>query len=199
MKIVYYDDIPLEIIGKKILEIGVHPRILNSRIWPKISQGSYTGIDVVIREADKLTGLDIIQADILDYEITDKYDTIILIEVMEHIHFAFWKDLIQKFIDVLVPSGYLIISTPYNQKPFHFLKYYEHLHFEDNYRFHTVFAIDRTLMRYFLPKCQIKIITSFWWRQDNAGLIHASLRFIKRLLFGISPIKRNIMVFWQKN
>ena len=198
MKEAYYDDIPLEYIGKNILEIGVHPRIRKSKIWSKITQGKYTGIDIVIREPDKLKGLNLIQADILEYDLTEKYDTIILIEVMEHIHFGKWKELLQKFRDALDIGGYLILSTPYKQTPLNYVSYPENMGVDDNYQFHTVFSIEEKLWNYFLPNCETKRIKSYWWRQDNAPLIHATQRFIHRLIFGLSPIKRNILVCWQK-
>lgn len=193
-KIDYYDDIPLRMIGKRILEIGVHPRILDSKIWPKIAEGDYLGLDSKIRfDMD----LNVIQANIIDYKIEETYDTILLIEVMEHIHYVEWKHLIYKLKAALKPNGYLILSTPYRQTFTDYLVLAENQAW-DLYQFHTIFGINKKVMRYFFPGAQIKIVRRIKWRQDGCGLTWAILRFAKRYLFGINPIQKNIMVFWKK-
>lgn len=190
----YYDQIPIEKIGKNILEIGIHPRILESKIWPKIAQGNYLGIDSVIRFKSELN---VIKANILDYNIKKKYDTIILIEVLEHIHFGEWEKLIIKLKNALIKDGYLIISTPYNQLINDYLKLSENQDW-DLYQTHTVFGINQEVMKYFFPGCEIKLVRRIKWREDNCNLIWAIGRFLKRYFFGINPISKVIMIFWKK-
>lgn len=192
MKETQYDDIPLEYIGKNILEVGVNTRILNSQIWAKIKQGDYLGIDIMIRNESKLNT---IQANILDYEIKQKFDTILMIEVLEHIHLREWISLIDKLKNALIDDGYLIVSTPYKRTFKNYLGTYKYL---DRFQVHTIFGINRQIMNHFFNGCKIKIIRTVLWRQDNAKLEWAIVRFLKRLLFGPLPFNRNIMIFWQK-
>jgi len=193
MKMVQYDDIPIHYIGQTILEIGVNEkRLLQSKLAPKIKEANYLGIDIKLRTKPKL---ETIEADIIDYKINGTYDTILAIEILEHIPFCHWNSLINKLKQALNENGSLIISTPYKQK----LEDYIYSVPNDPYQIHTIFGVNKKIMKYYFPNCKIKIISTFWWRQDNTNLIYASLRFLKRLLFGISPIKRNIMVFWQKS
>lgn len=195
MKEAFYDDIPLKYIGGNILEIGVsEERLLKSKLGNKIKEGNYLGIDINAKDGENLS---IIKADIIDYELKGNYDTILVIEVLEHIHFCYWKPVINKLKENLSANGYMIVSTPYNETLKKYIRssYYE---VTNKHLVHTVFSIDKKVMRYFFPGCEIKIVKSIWWRQDGAGLVWSILRFIKRYLFESSPIRKSIMVFWKK-
>ena len=191
-----YNDIPLEYIGNNILEIGTNSRILNSKIASKILSSEYLGIDI---EPRKLGFLETIQADIIDYNISKKYDTILILEVLEHIKLCYWFDIIIKLKSALVKGGYLIVSTPYNQK----LSQYLSLPFNENFglpkdNMHTVFGINKKVIKYFFPNCKYKIIWRVFWRQDNCSRIWAIMRFFNRLFFGSSPFRRTVMIFYRK-
>jgi len=188
-----YDNIPLEYIGNNILEIGVNNRILQSKIASKIISSDYLGIDIEERESILKT----VQADIIDYNISKKYDTILILEVFEHIKLCYWKDIINKLKSALVKGGYLIVSTPYNQK----LSQYLSLPYNENFglpkdNMHTVFGINKKVIKYFFPNSKYKILWRVFWRQDNCRRIWAIMRFFNRLFFGSSPFRRTVMIFY---
>ncbi len=193
MHVQEYDDIPLEMIGKNILEIGVNQkRILSSRLKSKILEGNYLGIDIEPRPGP----LNVIQANIWGYDLRQKFDTILIISVLEHIELCDWDGIIKKLMDSLNPGGYLIAAVPYKQKLRDYVYSTDYNVSRD--QLHTIFGIDRKVMLRYFPHAQIKIIKRIWWRQDGANVIWATFRFLKRLFFGESPIKRNIMVFWRR-
>lgn len=193
IEIFQYDNIPLEYIQGNILEIGVNEqRLLQSRIQHKIARDNYLGVDI----EPKNGLLNTIQADILEYKIKQKYDTILMIEVLEHIKLCYWEELLRKLKTALIPTGWLIISVPYKQKLSRYVFSSEFNVSKD--QIHSVFGIDKKVIRKFLPNAKIKTIKRSWWRQDNASLIWATGRFVKRLLSNQNPIRKNLMIYWQK-
>lgn len=190
-----YDRIPLEYIGQNILDIGAGTQpILRSRLKSKVLQNNYQGID--INPVGDLYNVE--HADIIDYRIREKYfDTIIMVEVLEHIHLKHWVAVTNKLKNGLKNGGYLILTTPYKGKLSDFLLSVPRL-LHVPAQIHTVFGINKKVMRHYFPDCQIKIMSRLMWRQDNCGLLWAIGRFVKRLFFGPFPLVRNIMVIWRK-
>jgi len=198
-----YSNIPLEAIGKNILEIGVSKRIINTHLWPKIREGTYTGIDVVNRVKDTEI-LNVIEHDIQTYDFGDAmFDTIISVHTFEHINLWNWPALFQKLKDILVIGGKMIIVLPHNQPFRGYPNFPDILTVHDSYGQHLVFGITERMLEYFLPNAQFYKKHRFIFRQDGCSLIWAIGRLIKRLLIGkfvgdFSPIRRNIYAIWEK-
>lgn len=195
-----YKDIPIDAIGRNVLEIGVSDRIMKSHLWDKISQGQYTGIDVVNRVPEK-THLRIIEQDIREYTFhpSDKFDTIISMHTFEHIDLWDWMSIFDKLKAALLPGGKLIIGLPHRQSFKGYPNFPDMLTDYDSYMQHIVFGIDQNMLAYFLPGAEFYIRRNFFWRQDGASLIWAIGRFIKRLIVkNFNPIRRNIYAIWTK-
>lgn len=193
-----YVNIPIEMIGKDVLEVGVSNRIFNTHLWDKISQGSYTGIDIINR-VKHIKGIRVIEADIRTYEFNETFDTIISVHTLEHIDLWDWKLIFDKLKSVLNPGGKIIINVPHNEKSRGYSNFPKCLTDWDRHQQHVVFGITKEMLHYFLPGCFVYRKTKFFWRQDGCSLIWAIGRFIKRLFIGdFSPIRRNIYAVWEK-
>lgn len=191
-----YDLIPLECVGQNILDVGAGRQpILRSKLKSKVLQNNYQGIDISpLGRSYKVE-----KADIIDYPIRENYfDTIIMVEVLEHIHFQHWYPITHKLKYGLKNGGYLILTTPYKEKPSDFMYSIPKL-LKMPAQIHTVFGINKKIMRHYFPNCQIKFISRLMFRQDNCSLIWAIGRLLKRIFFGPFPFKRNIMIIWKKN
>ena len=194
-----YKDIPLEAIGNRVLEVGVSSRIMQTHLWPKISLGSYTGIDVVNRVKDE--NILIIEEDIRDHIFpeNEKYDTIISVHTFEHINLWDWPAIFEKLKSVLAVGGKFILVLPHNQQFRGYPNFPKILLNLDRYQQHLVFGINQKMLRYFLPDCTIFRRNHFFWRQDGCSLVWAIGRFIRRILTrNFNPIRRNIYAIWEK-
>lgn len=195
-----YKDIPIDAIGRNVLEIGVSNRIMNSHLWDKISHGSYTGIDVVNRIPEK-KHLRIIEQDIREYYFhpTDKFDTIISVQTFEHINLWDWAGLFEKLKAALLPGGKLIIVLPHNQQFKGYPNFPDILTIHDSSTQHIVFGITQKMLEFYLPGAEFYIRRNFFWRQDGCSLLWAIGRFVKRLIIrNFNPIRRNIYAIWTK-
>lgn len=162
-------------IGKKVLEVGCNEEnILQSNIADVIMEAEYLGVDMLNINHK----LPVIEADILQFAIEDRYDTILMIEVLEHVHLRDWELLISKLKRALVNGGYLIVSVPAKQKLSQYLQHWN----TDYYQIHTVFGIDRKALEYFFPEADIKFIRYIIFNQDNKSFFWALGRFVKRFL-----------------
>lgn len=172
-----YNAIDIDLIGKKVLEIGCSDEnILNSKLSDRIMKADYTGIDMM----NKCKVLSVIKADIINYELTEKYDTILMIEVLEHIHLRNWEPLLKKLKNALTTGGNLIVSVPAKQKMNRYLQYWNTNYWE----IHTIFNIDKKILRFFFPEktVKIKFVRLVIFNQDNKSILWAVGRFIKRIL-----------------
>jgi len=196
-----YDIIDPKLLGDTILEVGVSERIFASKLWKtKVANDGvpeYVGIDAVRRVADHR----IIEANIVTCELNheEKFDTILMIQTLEHINLWDWPQVIQKLKNVLKEGGYFIVSVPYKQnyqEDFRFPYWLEHY---DRYQQHLVFRINKNMLEHFFPEAQFAIKWRIIFRQDGANILWASGRFIKRLLTkGYPPIRRSLYCIWQK-
>lgn len=187
-----YNKIPLELVGKNILEIGPGKQpILSSKLKNKVLNNNYIGIDV-----DPTPGYAITKGDIINIQLEqDFFDTIIMLEVLEHIHLKYWKNVITKLKDSLEEGGWLIISTPHMERLSDFI----HSKMSSPYDYHTVFGINKRVMNYYFPNCSFKMVYYLWFREENERFLKCFGRFVKRLAgFGSFPLKRTLMMFWQK-
>lgn len=189
-----YDKIDPYLIGSKVLEIGINEKILlNSKIKDKILSVEYLGLDIVDRGSKKLP---FVKADIINYEFKEKYDTIMAIEVIEHLHFRDWKQFFEKLKNALNIKGYLIITAPRNQKLTSYLNEIP----KDYYQIHTVFGINQLVFEQFLPDCRIKTIRTIIWREKGESYLWAFGRLIKRMILrNFDIVRSHYLVIWQKN
>ncbi len=190
-----YELIPLKCVGKNILEIGAGKQpILKSKLKNHIYQSQYLGIDINPVKGSYY----VLQGDIIDYPIDQEtYDTIIMIEVLEHIHLKHWDSIVTKLKQGLKKGGYLIISTPYNEKLSDFI--FSPTVWKTPSQIHTVFGIRPKVMKKYFPNCQIIFSYKLLFRQDNASFKWAIMRFIKRLVRGPFPLRRSMIVIWKKS
>lgn len=188
-----YDYIDPQLIGNSIFEVGVNEEsILNSKIGDTIKFRDYLGLDIGDR---KTKILPIIKGDIITYQFQKKYDTILMIEVLEHIHFRDWKSVLDKLKENLNTGGYLILSTPHNQS----LSQYINMIPKDRYQIHTIFGINSNVFRHLLPNCKIKILRWVIWRKKGESHIWAFGRFVKRIIIRNYPvILSNLLIIWKK-
>ncbi|MBO8130938.1 MAG: class I SAM-dependent methyltransferase [Candidatus Marinimicrobia bacterium] len=90
----------------RILEIGCGSRFISNYL---ISRGySVTTLDI-----DRNKNPDIV-ANVVEYNFTDIYDTILAFEIFEHIPFEDFKNVIKKISKSC--RNFLIVSVPYNEK-----------------------------------------------------------------------------------
>ncbi len=190
-----YDHIKSHMIGKTVFEIGVNEKsLLHTKVGHKFlsSNCEYLGLDITDRETSVLP---FVKGDIVTYQFQKKYDTILMIEVLEHIHFREWKNVLDKLMDNLNKGGYLILSTPYKEKLSNHIKSAN----TDYYQFHTIFGITPYVFRRLLPNCKIKILRRLNWKHKGESHIWAFGRFVKRLIIRNYPvICSNILVIWEK-
>lgn len=194
-----YDKIPDEFMRGKILEIGARlgQYQLLSRHKRRFLIEDYHGIDIEFEGGS----LNIEKADILEWDTTEKYDTILALDVIEHISYRDWLNLFEDMRRWLKTGGYLIISCPYKEKISDF-----HSRFLKDYRMtHVVFGIDKKLIHRWMPKAKF----AFTWQHEfprvkGERLVKSILRAVKRILtlhkyaFTWIPRRRHIMAFWQK-
>lgn len=193
----HYSMIPLETIGQKVLEIGVNEeKILKSEIGDRIRESDYLGIDT----NPKFQVLNVVVADILEYEIREKYDTILMMEVLEHLHLRDWNNVIQKLKDSLKENGYFIISVPYRESLSRYIIRIQQFDYHEYYyQYHTVFHINKTVLRHYFPGCKFKTVIDVTFNIDKRSHAWSLGRFIKRVVFkrGFYPLRYNIIAIWK--
>lgn len=189
-----YDLIPNGFIKGKILEISAgneewsseFPPQLKSKHRDKFVSKNYLGIDL---EPPRNNLLGIIKQDVLTYDPDTTFDTILMIDVIEHIPFEKWKVVFGKINSWLNPGGYLILSTPYNEP-------YVSPHPWN----HCVFEINEKMISTFLHNADIKIYSHpYLLGTEEENKIWAFFRHVKRRLKNHPFLKYKLVVFWQKN
>ncbi len=190
-----YDAIPEELFQNvlTILEIGCNEqKLLRSKIGKYITKKNYSCLDV---QSFNSGSLPFIQADIVNYEIQKKYGMIIISEVLEHIHFRDWNSVITKLKNALTLGGVLVVTIPCQEK---MSKYIQHFGHQSNYyQFHTIFGIDRQVINHFFPDAKVKKLRYYAFRGDNASLLWAIGRFLKRIIIGSHLFRKTWLVIWK--
>jgi 2-polyprenyl-3-methyl-5-hydroxy-6-metoxy-1,4-benzoquinol methylase len=129
----HYDAIPSHFLKGAILDVGCGDMSnqKNSKNWPYLVLGDYTGIDI--------------EEDIFNYETDQTFDTVLAIHVIEHIELIKWPAMFERLCSWVTPGGHLIIGTPYMQSP----SVYRNFKGPENQR-HRVFRIDEKAIEYYL-------------------------------------------------
>lgn len=197
----FYDDIPLKWLDgiDSLLEVGAADgwNLLNSIHAPMLKNIRYLGIDPVDQ---KTPYLNIVKADVMDFETTERFDAVLLCHVIEHIHLENWPTLFLKFKEWLNPGGRLIISCPFDEE-------YDGINHSVEWSPHVVFNITPSMletfmpdMRYYLPGGGFPIV----FRDEGEGLVRPLIRLLLRALKGsrfvyrIIPYARQIVAVDQK-
>lgn len=190
-----YDDIPKPMLRGKILDIGAgvgHTQLLSKHAGlfrRKSATGEYKGVDIDLI-ADPL--LDIEQADFLTWEPDATYDTILALNLIEHIPLYSWSAFFNKTKQLLNKGGWLIVSAPYRE-PRHLI----HSHLVDE--------IDEEMMKYFLPGCKLylsSVRTKPVYPKAKKVLSHLRGYLQKFPRERVIPFKMNrrfFITFWRKN
>jgi len=204
-----YDQIPDHLIRGSVFEVGARygEGQLGSRhrerFIEKSRDGSYYGIDVIPVPEECL--LNISQTDFFDMATSEKFDTILALEVMEHLSFRDWSKFINKIRDVLKPHGYLFITVPYNE-PTERVSLYIDSFDAESFGGHVTFGITPDVIRLWLQgaKCRIKR-HRVHWREEGENHLRAVARFVKRVVtrhpyaWGWTGLKAStLIVMWQK-
>ncbi len=189
-----YDAIPEELFHNvgSVLEIGCNlQKLLRSKIGKYLNKDNYFCLDI----QPQYVYFNFIQADIVTYEIQENYDMIIISEVLEHIHFRDWNSVITKLKNALNPNGVLIVTVPCNESLSSYIKNFDHQSIY--YQFHTVFGINKFVIKHFFPDATIKKLRYYAFRYDNASLIWALGRFLKRVFLGCHLFRKSWLVIWK--
>ncbi|MGY5875957.1 MAG: class I SAM-dependent methyltransferase [Candidatus Thorarchaeota archaeon] len=203
-----YDLIPDKLLEGEILEIGAgYPeRPLASRHRERFLKANeeerYLGIDLIEPENPSLN---ILKMDIFELDVRKKFDTIIALEVIEHIDLRLWPELFEIMRELLKTGGYLFISTPYREPSWRFGVMMEKYGKDQPWNVHVVYDICPELLGYFLPEAKFSYTYKkrpFFERGD--AKIRAFVRWFKRVLtlhkfaWQWLPYKAIIAALWQK-
>jgi len=150
---------------------------------------NYFGIDIQLsKELEEKDNF--VKCNILEFESYHQYDKILMVEVIEHIEFKHWENLLEKYAKYLYKDGKIIITTPYKQNRFNHWTYIINRNLLDDYP-HTVYNIEKRDFKIIvdrIPNLEIEkqYITKssiYFKRIKNEPFIKAVLRYIKRIFF----------------
>lgn len=99
--------------GMRVLEIGSSERHLKGAL-----ESGFAGLVYKSMDIDRETPQDYYSLD----EITERFDAVLLFEVIEHMSFADGVMLLSRIYDLLSPGGKLIMTTPNLAHPTHFYR-----------------------------------------------------------------------------
>ena len=194
----YYNIIPDYVFPKNgsILELGCGDGTsqLQSRHAEKFKTLEYVGID---KRTDLEKNLNIVTADIRNYQPEFKHDLLLAIATLEHIPFSYWENL-KWLIDVdTVKNGYVVIVVPDNQK---LEEYYNSKDYKLAYQYnsiHEVFSISKDFLEKWLPNIQIKRIHKpVKWKGKN--VFTSVFRWFQCLLTRKFRKRYILLGVWQK-
>ena len=89
--------------GEKILDVGAHGKDLGERIKNKRTGVTYKTMDIDREKEHDYYSLD---------EIHEKFDVVILAEVIEHLEFNEGMEFLKRLRDFITPGGKIIVTTP---------------------------------------------------------------------------------------
>lgn len=190
-----YDDIPGQILRGRILDIGAgvgHTQLLSKHAGlfrRKSATGEYKGVDIDLI-ADPL--LDIEQADFLTWKPDTTYDTVLALNLIEHIPLHLWSTLFNKMKRLLNKGGWLIVSAPYREPP-------RLIHS------HLVDGIDEEMMEHYLSGCKLYLSsarTKPVYPKAKRVLSHLKgylLKFPKKRVIPFKANRRFFIMFWRKD
>lgn len=187
-----YDFIPENLISGKILELGATnkyydvPAQLVSKHKEKFLSDNYLGLDY---DPPGNTNLNVIKQDLFTFKPDIQFDTILAIDIIEHISLESWGSFFERVKLWLKPKGNLILSTPYNETCI-----YPHPYN------HVVFGITGKTFIAFLPNARIQTVSHpNLFRGEGENLFRCLLRYIKRRITNHYFVKYKLIVIYQKD
>lgn len=169
----HYNEIPAFTLGKKILDVGSSDGVgaFLSRYGRYFLSNDYLGID--IQQFSKLW-MPVVTTDLFDFETTEKYDTILLLHVLEHIPLSKWHAVYNKYSKFVKSGGYIVVNVPYMES-----KQAEN---SCEYQEHLVLNIDRRVLKNFCDFDRIYIVRKYIFRENYEGFLKPMLRFFYRII-----------------
>ena len=188
---------------RTVFEVGANDGYaqVNSSMasWFKVieTRDGYLGIDI-IEKPEKVYLNDIIyKTDIRKTINFPQHDCVLCIHVLEHIHWAFWENIIIRLWSLVKPDGVLIIGVPYRQKR----KDYVHRDIDWGHKVFNILESDFSEKWTGIKETPtIEIHKTDLFRGDGVSLWWAILRKIKRVLTR-HPYRKNqrsILLKWKK-
>jgi len=101
----HYDMIPTDLLHGTILDVGC---------GDGSNQRMSNHSDLL--QGEKYTGIDMIQGqNLLSFDTTQQYDTVLAIHVIEHVHVSQWPAMFERLQSWVAPHGTLVLGCPYDQ------------------------------------------------------------------------------------
>lgn len=200
----YYDQIPDDLLNGRVCEVGAGSG--ENQLWSRHKDrfldlsrdGNYVGIDIADR---KKTELNIQQIDILDWTPEEKFDTVLAIELIEHIQFREWDNMFEVMKSLVKPGGVLYLSTPYDQRLEMYIHSYESQTQGDPFQMHVTFGITESVLRHFLPSAKCIVQKRYAFRAEGESFAWALARYIKRIVTRnplAKPTRIKLVAIWTK-
>jgi len=111
--------------GESVLEIGAYNRELGNRIKKHYPLVLYKSLDIDPSYQHEYTCIE---------EIGEKFDMVLLFEVIEHLDWKSGKEMVAKLFEILKPGGRVILTTPNIHTPGQYWKDVNHhtpYHYEE--------------------------------------------------------------------
>ncbi|MHA2142395.1 MAG: class I SAM-dependent methyltransferase [Candidatus Thorarchaeota archaeon] len=210
----YYDVLPDYIFSEngKILEVGCGDGAsqIASRHAERFQNSDYLGLDL---RTDIKPKLNVIEANVLDYETQQTFDTVLAIAVVEHIPFSAWPKLFEKLKNMVRPGGYLAVLVPHDERLSNYIDSVDYHHCLTQYPegdlgvpCHVVHGITGHVMSHFLPSARnIELRRRIRFRDEGESRVKAVFRFIRRFFTGHSYVwdglkrkKYVLLSIWKK-
>jgi SAM-dependent methyltransferase len=200
----YYDQIPDNLLKGRVCEIGAGSG--ENQLWSRHKKrffelsrcGNYIGIDIADR---KKTVLNIQQIDVLEWTPKEKFDTVIAIELIEHIQFREWEELFKVLISLVKPGGVLYLSTPYNQQLEDYIQGCKNQTQGDPFQVHVTFGITESVIHHFLPGAKCIVKKRYNFREEGESFLWALARYLKRVVTRhpyTKPSMVKLFAIWSK-
>ena len=173
----HYNEIPIKCLGVNILDVGSSDGYgaVHSRHRDHFYSCEYLGVDIQRFES---TYLPVTTSDIFQFETESRFDTILLLHVLEHFAIDRWHELLAMLNVLLVPGGWLVVNVPYRQREFaascEFMK-------------HKVLQIDeKVLLQHWefqeFSKVGNWLKQPIIFRSKGENTLWATIRFVGRIL-----------------
>lgn len=200
-----YAAIPHQILKGKVLEIGArYGNILHSRhkntILELDQQGQYLGVDI---QPNFGTPLTFQQLDLFELHNPSKFDTVLALELIEHIDLRRWPTMFDLLTSLVRPGGFLFLTTPDQESIECFESYWSTA--KDGSELHVVYGITSDFIKQFLPSASVwELSNRRPMRDDGESLLRAAGREAKRILtrhpyaLRWTKMKGWLAVLWQK-
>ena len=169
----------------------------------KSKDTSYLGIDLLPKPKECL--LNINQIDFYDLDDEVRFDTILALEVVEHLCLRDWSRFFERIKSMLNPDGYAFITTPYNEPTEKIVEYLDSFDTEA-FGGHVTYGITPKVVEAWFQGAEFsRKRHRIYWREDGASRLRAFARLVKRIItrhpyaWGWTGLKASsLIVLWNK-